>query len=314
MKSYLKTLPLPISGLMLGLAALGNLLGIYSTALRYTLGGISALIFVSLILKVIIFPSSVKEGYKSPVIGSILPTFTMGGMLLSTYIKPYFPGIAFGLWIFCLGLNSLLILMFTKTYVLNFNIRKVFSSYFVMYVGIVVGSVTAPLYDLQIIGQTLFWFGLIVYLIWLPIVCYRVFIIKEVPEAAKPISIIFAAPASLLMAGYLSSFPEKSLGMVGFLGIIAIIMTLYALIQMPKMLRLPFYPSYSAFTFPFVISAIAFNGMTAYLESQGIAFGGLEFIRGFQIAWATTMVLYVLFRFSLLFKKQIILEEKTTTS
>lgn len=314
MKSYLKTLPLPISGLMLGLAALGNLLGIYSTALRYTLGGISALIFASLIIKVIIFPMSVKEGYNSPVVGSILPTFTMGGMLLSTYIRPYFPEIAFALWILCLGLNALLILMFTKTYVLSFQIRKVFSSYFVMYVGIVVGSVTAPLYDLQILGQMLFWFGLTVYLLWLPIVCYRVFIIKEVPEAAKPISIIFAAPASLLLAGYLSSFPEKSLGMVGFLGIIAIIMTIYALIQMPKMLRLPFYPSYSAFTFPFVISAIAFNGMTGYLESQGITFGGLEFIRGFQIAWATTMVLYVLIRFSLLFKKQTALESKATTS
>ncbi len=314
MKRYLKTLPLPISGLMLSLAALGNLLGPYSVGLRYFLGTISALIFISLIVKVIHFPKALKEGFLNPVVASIFPTFTMGGMLLSTYIKPYFPSFAFGLWVLSLILNALMILLFTKTYVVNFNIKKVFSSYFVMYVGIVVASVTAPLYGLETLGQMIFWFGLIVYLIWLPVVCYRVFKVKEIPEPAKPIAIIFAAPASLLLAGYLNSFPVKSMAMIGFLGTLAVIMTVFALTQMPKMLRLPFYPSYSAFTFPFVISAIAFSGMTGYLGSRGISFGGLEFIRGFQIAWAATMVLYVVIRFGMLFQKQVVLQKNISAS
>lgn len=312
MKYYLKTLPLPISGLMLGLAALGNLLGPYSGGLRYSLGVISALIFISLIIKVILFPKALTEGFSSPVVASIFPTFTMGGMLLSTYIRPYLPSLAFALWVLSLVINALIIVVFTKTYVVNFAIKKVFTSYFVMYVGIVVASVTAPLYGLETLGQMIFWFGLIVYSIWLPVVCYRVFKVKEIPEPAKPIAIIFAAPASLLLAGYLSSFPVKSMGMVGFLGVLAILMTIFALSQMPKMLRLPFYPSYSAFTFPFVISAIAFNGMTNFLGSQGITNGALELIRGFQIAWATTMVLYVLIRFGILFHKQTAFEKKAT--
>ncbi len=314
MRNFLNTLPLPISGLMLGLAALGNLLAPYSGGLRYFLGSLSAVIFISLVLKTILFPKSLKEGLENPVVASILPTFAMGGMLLSTYLAPYFPNSAFGLWTLSLVLNALLIILFTKIYVVSFSIRKVFSSYFVMYVGIVVASVTAPVYGLEALGQMIFWFGLAAYLLWLPIVCYRVFIIKEIPEPAKPVSIIFAAPASLLLAGYLRSFPEKSFGMVLFLGIIAGMMTLYALTQMPKMLRLPFYPSYSAFTFPFVISAIAFSGMTGYLGSRGISFGGLEFIRGFQIAWAATMVLYVVIRFGMLFQKQVVLQKNISAS
>jgi len=314
MKSYLKTLPLPISGLMLGLVALGNLIGPYSSGLRYLLGALSALIFFSLVIKVIFFPAALKEGFANPVVASIFPTFTMGGMLLSTYVQPFLPSLAFGLWTLSLSLNAFIILLFTKTYVVNFTIKKVFTSYFVMYVGIVVGSVTAPLYGLESLGQMIFWFGLIVYLLWLPVVCYRVFKVKEIPEPAKPIAIIFAAPASLLMAGYLSSFPDKNMSMVGFLGILAIIMTLFALSQMPKMLRLPFYPSYSAFTFPFVISAIAFNGMANYIGSQGITNVGLELIRNFQIVWAATIVLYVLVRFGLLFQKQTALEKKATIS
>ncbi len=314
MKNFLKTLPLPISGLMLGLAALGNLLGPYAGSLRYVLGSISALIFISLIVKVILFPKSLKEGFGNPVVGSIFPTFTMGGMLLSTYIRPYFPVATLGLWVLSLVLNAVMIVLFTKMYVLNFTIKKVFSSYFVMYVGIVVASVTAPLYGLETLGQIIFWFGLSTYLLWLPIVCYRVFKVKEIPEPAKPIAIIFAAPASLLLAGYLNTFPEKSMGMVLFLGSLGLLMTVFALSQMPKLLRLPFYPSYSAFTFPFVISAIAFNGMTNYLGVQGIENGALDFIRGFQIAWAVVMVLYVLVRFGMLFQKQVVLQKEAATS
>lgn len=299
---------------MLGLAALGNLMGPYSLSLRYFLGSLSALIFISLILKVILYPNSLKEGFGNPVVASIFPTFTMGGMLLSTYINPYFPTLALGLWGLSLALNALMIILFTKAYVLNFAIKKVFSSYFVMYVGIVVASVTAPLYGLENLGQIIFWLGLFAYILWLPLVCYRVFKVKEIPEAAKPIAIIFAAPASLLLAGYLSAFPEKSMAMVVFLGTLGLLMTLFALSQMPKLLRLPFYPSYSAFTFPFVISAIAFNGMTQYLRSQGIESGALEFIRGFQIAWALVMVLYVLVRFIMLFQKQVALQKEATTS
>lgn len=299
---------------MLGLAALGNLLGPFSPGVRYVLGSISALIFISLILKVLLFPGSLREGFGSPVVASIFPTFTMGGMLLSTYIHPYFSMAALGLWAMALGLNAVIIVLFTKKYVLNFAIKKVFTSYFVMYVGIVVASVTAPLYGLEALGQAIFWFGLFAYLLWLPIVCYRVFKVKAIPEAAKPIAIIFAAPASLLLAGYLNSFPEKNMGMVVFLGTLGFLMTLFALSRMPKMLKLPFYPSYSAFTFPFVISAIAFNGMTGYLGSQGIASGILEMIRGFQIAWATAMVFYVLVRFGLLSQKQVALQKEAAPS
>ena len=61
---------------------------------------------------------------------------------------------------------------------------------------------------------------------------------------------------------------------------------------------------------PFVISAIAFNGLTNYLGNLGTSYGTLELVRGFQIAWAAAMVLYVLIRFGMLFQKQTELERK----
>ncbi|MBS4535240.1 TDT family transporter [Clostridium sp. D2Q-14] len=306
----LKKLPIPISGLMLGLAALGNLVGNFSSLFKIVLGNISALIFILLVLKIVMFPKAIKEGLNNPVITGIMATFPMSMMLLSTYIKPYSSIFAFSLWIFGLILISLLIIYFTKKYMFKFNIKNVFASYFVLYIGIVVGSVTAPAYNLYNIGRFIFWYGFIVYLPLIPLVIYRYSIIKEVPEAVKPIIIIFAAPASLLLAGYISSFTEKNLFIIVFLAIIALIMTLYCLLQMPKLLRLKFYPSYSAYTFPFVISAIAMNMIDNYLVSIGKGISILKYIGNFQILWAIVIVIYVLLGYINYMIREVRLENK----
>lgn len=299
MKLLLQKLPLPISGLMLGLAALSNLLGGYHTGPRYVLGSLSALIFIGLVLKVMLYPGSVKEGFANPVVACIMATFPMGLMLLTTYFKPYAPILAFAVWILAVALSALLVVLFTNKYLFPFDIKKVFSSYFVLYVGIVTASVTAPLYGMQSAGQAIFWFGLLVYIPLVPLVSYRVFKVGQVPEPVQPVIIIYAAPASLLLAGYLNSFPVKNTALVVTLGSWAFLMTLFGLSQMPRMLKLPFYPSYSSFTFPFVISAIAFKGMVNYLGSVGIDASLLQFIATLQVVWATVMVLYVLVRYAL---------------
>ena len=39
--------------------------------------------------KTIMMPDSIKEGFENPVVASVMPTLSMGIILLSTYIKPY---------------------------------------------------------------------------------------------------------------------------------------------------------------------------------------------------------------------------------
>lgn len=67
-----------------------------------------------------------------------------------------------------------------KKFILNFNIQKVFPSYFVVYVGIAIFSVIAPVFNATWLGQIFFWFGFIAYLILLPIIIYRVLAIKTI--------------------------------------------------------------------------------------------------------------------------------------
>lgn len=297
MGNVIKRVPIPMAGLMLGLAALGNLLQSYGDIYRNILGGISAILLLFLVLKILTDPKCIKEGMENPVVASVTPTLSMGIMLLSTYMKPYSPSLAYGLWIFGLVLHGILIIYFTKKYVLGFNIKKVFPSWFIVYVGIVVGSVTGPAFNQALIGQYLFWFGFISYLILLPIVIHRVLKVKGIPEPALPTLAIFAAPASLCLAGYMNSFENKNMMIVGFLGALSIIMLVVGLVYTLRLLHLPFYPSYAAYTFPFVISGVAIKLTNGFLVKSGNPIAWLKYIVKIEEVVALIFVLYVLIKY-----------------
>ena len=76
----------------------------------------------------------------------------------------------------------------------------------------------------------------------------------------------------------MSSFQEKNMLIVWFLTSLSIAMLLGVLVYMPKMLKLRFYPSYAAFTFPCVISAIAIKKTNAFLIATGRSIPALEYI------------------------------------
>lgn len=297
MKKVLKKLPIPICGLMLGLAACGNLVLSYGNIYRNIFGVLSAIILVFLIAKIAVDSKSLAEALNNPVVCSVIPTFSMAVMLLSAYIKPFVPKLALIVWIAGLLLHAVLIVYFTIKYMLKFDIKKVFPSYFIVYVGIVAASVTAPTFNLQSLGKVIFWFGLITYIILLPIVIYRVFKVKGIPEPAMPTIAIFAAPASLCLAGYISSFKVKSMGLVIFLLCLALIMTLSVLLYLPKLLELKFYPSYSSFTFPLVISGIAVKLANGFLSQNKINIQIFKYVIKFEELLAVVMVLYVLVRY-----------------
>lgn len=297
MKGIIKKLPIPIVGLMLALAALGNLVQSYGNTYRNIFGVLSAIILVLVLIKVIKYPSKVIESMDNPVVASVFPTLSMGIMLLATYIKPLSEFMGFGLWTFGLVLHGILIIYFTRKYVIGFKIEKLFPSWFIVYVGIVVGSVTAPVFNQNRIGQILFWFGLISYLFLLPLVLKRIFIVKKIPEPALPTLIILAAPASLCLAGYISSFASKNMFIVYFLLVLSQLMLFYALLQLPKLLKLKFYPSYSAFTFPIVISAISLKLTNGFLIKTERPIAMLQYLVKFEELLAVAIVLYVLFRY-----------------
>lgn len=295
--NIIKKIPLPLSGVMLGVAGLGNLLQSYSTGSRVACGIIAGVLLILLLLKIFLFPSMVKEDMKNPIMASVVGTFPMAVMILSVYIKPFIGQVAFYIWLLAIILHGVLILYFTYQFVLKLKIDMVFASYYIVYVGIVVASMTAPTYEMASLGSVLFWFGFILFVLLLILVSYRYITVPKVPEPARPLICIYAAPMSLCINGYVQSVMPKSIPFLLGMYIVASILYLFGLIQGIRCLRLSFYPSYASFTFPFVISALASKQVMACMQTLGSPIPWLYYAVVLETIIATIFVIYTLIRY-----------------
>ncbi|MCI5869731.1 MAG: TDT family transporter [Dorea sp.] len=297
MRDTIKKVPIPLCGVMLGLAALGNLLQSYSEGIRYLCGIVAAFLLVLILLKLILFPQMIKEDLKNPIMASVAGTFSMALMLLSTYVKPFIGQAAFIIWIAAIILHIILIVWFTVKFIAKLQLPKVFASYYIVYVGIAVAAVTAPAYEQLGIGSAAFWFGLITFVLLFILVTIRYTKCKEVPEPAQPLICIYAAPLSLCIAGYVQSVTPKSRTFLLTMLVIATVIYLFALVKAIGYLKLKFYPSYAAFTFPFVISAIATKQTMACCANMGQPIPALKYLVLIETIIAVVLVVYTFIRF-----------------
>lgn len=295
---FIKTIPMATCSLALGLAALGNLLLPLEngTTIRYICGALSLVFLIIFGLKICFDSPHAREELKTPVPLSVLPTATMTIMLLSTYIRPFLPSIALVIWYAAVVTHIFIMLLFIKRFVIGFQLATVFPSWFVAGVGIVTASVTAPAMNAIIIGQIAFYVGFVLYFAILPLVVLRMKKVRVFPEPARKTIAIFTAPMSLLIVGYFNSFISQDQGnpiLVYFMLAIAAVSYIYVTFMMFSLLKIKFYPTYAAFTFPYVISALAFRlGANFLADRHGFHF--LINIADVTMWIAVVLVVYVI--------------------
>ena len=282
--NFFKRVPLPLCGVALGFAALGNLLAAYSPYLK-TLCGILAFVGILFVTcKYLTMPEAFVTDMKNPVTASVSGTYTMALMLLAGYIKPILPAFAMILWYVAIVLHFVLIIYFTLNFILKIKIpddlMKVVASYFIVYVGIVVASVTAPAFNNIALGQICFWIGFILYIPLFFYVSFRYIKLGNKKTEAKALACIYAAPASLCVAGYISSFEQKNITFLTGLYLFSLLIYLFGLFVVADLFanfannkEFKFYPSIAGITFPFVISAIAAKQFNAVLTKMDIQNG-----------------------------------------
>lgn len=270
MKTILKKVPIPMAGLALGLAALGNLLQGFSSDIRLLCGAVSAILWTLVMIKIALFPEMIRKDLSNPIVASVSGTVFMTAMQLAVYAKPIFGEYAVLIWFAAISGHAALIVWFSWTYMRHLKLSNVYPTFFIAYVGIVVASVTAPQFGMEWLGMMIFRFGFAVYMLLLVLVSAR-YILRTVPLAARPLFCIYTAPMSLCLTGYLSVANPTSPVIPITMGILAQVLYALVLIRLPKLLRLPFFPSFAAFTFPFVITATGLKTLLAWLEGAGYA-------------------------------------------
>lgn len=273
MMKFVRSVPIAICGLSLGLAALGNLLLPLGANVRYICGVLSAIVLVVFALKVFLDSPHARSELKTPVPLSVLPTSTMALMLLCTYIKPFVGNVAIYLWYVAVITHVFIMLIFFKRFILGFKVGTVYPSWFIAFVGIVVVSVTAPAMGARPIGQAAFYTGFVLYFVALALVLYKMSKRTYVADPLRLTTAIFTAPMSLCVVGYFNSFEQRNEVLVYTMLVISSISYLYVTVKMlSSLLWTGFYPTYSAFTFPYVISALAFRLGNGFLAERGITF------------------------------------------
>lgn len=295
--NIIKKVPVPLCGVMLGFAALGNLLQSYGEGIRLVCGIVAAFLLILVLLKLIMFPKMIKEDMQNPIMASVSGTFPMALMLLSTYVKPFIGPAAMYIWFFAIGLHIVLIVYFTVKFILKLQLPKVFASYYIVYVGIAVAAVTAPAFEQTGIGAAAFWFGFVTLIILLVLVTVRYVKCPQIPEPAQPLLCIYAAPTSLCIAGYVQSVTPKSRGFLLAMLAVATVLYIFSIVKAIGYLKLKFYPSYAAFTFLFVISAIATKQTMACLANMGQPMPVLKYVVLIETVIAVVFVVYTFIRF-----------------
>ena len=292
--NIIKKIPIPISGLILALLSLGNILTEVHPYLKYTFGSIGVIFLILLLLKIIFYRDCIKNDFKNPIIVSSSGTFSMSLMILSTYIIPFTSSFAYVLWIIGIVLHILLMIYFTYHFIIrNFNISTVYPSYWIVFVGITMVAITSHNHNVETIGYIFFIIGFINMLLTTPLIIYRYIQYPDVPDMNKPLICIFTALMSILIVGYTNSAPHISNEFIICLYSIGLVFYIFSIYKFINYRNLDFYPSFSAFTFPFVISANATKNIVTYSNSNFI----LNNLLTLEISIAIIIVIYILIRY-----------------
>ena len=265
--NIIRNLPTPISGLALGSVALGNLLQPYSSSLQLLFNLLSLIIIVLLTIKFVLGFDKLKKEMENPVVATVLATYPMTIMLLASFSKKYIGILSMPVWIIGIFLDFCIVCYAIYNFIIKERyINKIYPTWFITFVGPAVVTVTAINYNLETLGLIYFYFSYINYLVLLPFVLYRVYKYKHYKDGDYHTITVFSAPGGLLLASYMIGVIQKSNIILAILIPLTILLFIFVLIQLPYLLKRKFYPSFSAFTFPLVICAIAFQKTGIYYQ------------------------------------------------
>lgn len=292
--------PTPMAALSLGIASLGRDWEAVMHSGGYLSGVcalVSLLLLSTLTLKFLMFKTSLLDDLSHPVSGSVLPTFAMSIMLIADEIAQVVGALGEGLWLLGFSLHLLFLVSFIKHRSAQFELNQLMPSWFVPPVGISIAALSCPDQSLyREIAHISLYFALYAYLILLPFVLYRLIFMEAIADIDKPALAILAAPASLVLASYLTFITSPSVIVIAVLSGIALLMTATVYVAFLQLLRMNFSANFAAFTFPSAISAAAtfevFNWMQANNIEQLYQLHVYS-LAMFELMIATVIILYV---------------------
>lgn len=283
----LDRVPVGICGLALGISGIAGLAGSLHGSLTSFCAVVSICLLAIYIARCVAVRGSLRSDLSDPIGACVFCTLPMALMVLSQYM-PW----TLGPWVLCIGiaiqfcLMALIILRHPRA------LREdLHACVFVPFVGIAAAGISAQSAGQVLIGTICTAFGIAMAVLLMPFVARR-YIRDPVPSGPRrPLMFISIAPFALCTTAAVGCGDTFPLWLVCVLYIIGLSAYATVVVRLPSVIRSGFKPTFSALTFPLVISATSTRAMSSVLPSMSLP---LTILFVMQAVLAVTVTLYVL--------------------
>jgi tellurite resistance protein len=225
-----------------------------------------------------------------PIHLNFFPTISISLLLLAIGTLPHWPGVAGLLWVLGSTLHLLLTLYVMSVWIHHehFEIHHINPAWFIPMVGNVLVPIAGVPLGFAEVGWFFFSIGILFWLILFAIIVYRMLFHHPLAERLMPTFFILIAPPAVGFIAYL----QLTGGLDPFARVLyysGLFLTLLLFTQAGRFLRIPFYLSWWAYSFP--LAAIAIATLAMYEQTGLIGFAGLAWV---LLTLVTLVVVYLL--------------------
>lgn len=278
MKRFLEAIPIPLCGIMLAIVSLGNLLQAVFTNIfkmeglgyicHITCFIITFILLVLILLKVIFCFKMVVEMLENPETMGIFSCYSLTLMIWAGYLPEYIGDLpAQIVWWVGVLVHYTNMVIFTYKYVVHFKLPTLLPPWYIVYVGFALSGFSAQNFAPHWFGIAAFYIGFVCFWIIFFMLIKRERI-SPIPRMDEPTLCINAA-IGICLTTYDRNFANPSPLVIAFLYLVSLAIWIWIMFKLPKLLKLPFYPTDSAFSFPFVVSAIASMETNKFAMAHG---------------------------------------------
>lgn len=245
----------------------------FNLGIGFTLWIVSNLLFLTIsffyFAKFLLHKEDVLKEFDHPVKFNFFPAISISFMLLSAATSPYAITLAKVEWVIGTVLHFFFTLLTLSRWILKeYKISYVNPSVFLP----VVGNIIVPIYGSAIAPPEINWYffsvGIFFWLILTVVVMYRMFFAEAIPQKLLPTLFILIAPPSVSFTSYYNLTGSiDSFAKVLFSVTLFYIFLILSMIG--RFIRIPFFISWWAYTFPMCAATIA---SINYLRGTGQPF------------------------------------------
>lgn len=256
----------------------------------------TAAIFTLLVLfylaKLVVYPKMVLEELRHPIKLNFFAAISISLLLLSIAFLPIDEDISRPLWMTGASLHLLFTLYVVSVWIHHehFEVHHMNPAWFIPAVGNVLVPVAGVPLGFVDISWFFFSIGMLFWGLLMTIIFYRLLFHAPIPERFMPTLFILIAPPAVGFIAYIRLVGQLDpLAMVLYFS--ALFLTLLLLAQARYFVRLKFFLSWWAYTFP--LAAISIASMLMFEKGQGDAY---RWIGAGLLTILTLVVVFLLFR------------------